>query len=135
MVLKRLFDEWGERYLDTDGESRKRQPPSVKIPAGPLQDIHAAWAGNYPYDPATILAPVAIVRGEWDSWCTDADAHWLFEALKQSPVKRQVILSRGTHELHLEENRYALYRETQTFLTGESPVSKATLPYSNLSRQ
>jgi hypothetical protein len=37
------------------------------------------------YDPGLIRAPVAIIRGEWDSLATDADARWLFDALKASP--------------------------------------------------
>ena len=61
-------------YLDTDPESRTRSPASVKTPSGPLQDIADAWAGDLAYDPGLIRAPVAIIRGEWDSLATDADA-------------------------------------------------------------
>ena len=125
VLSMRNFDEWGEHYLNTDCESQTRNPPAVKIPSGPLQDIQTAWAGEFPYDPGAILAPVAIIRGQWDTWSNDDDARWLFDALKRSPVKRQVIVSRGTHLLHLEENRYALYREAQTFLMGEEPTSEA----------
>ena len=71
---------------------------------------------------ATIHAPVAIIRGEWDSMCTDADAAWLFNALSASPIKRDIKISRATHLMHLESSRYALYRETETFLTaGDAP--------------
>jgi hypothetical protein len=31
-------------------------------------------------------------------------------------VKRDVKIGRATHLMHLEENRYALYHEAQTFL-------------------
>jgi len=51
--------------------------------------------------------------------CTDSDARWLFDALSNSTVKRDVKISRATHLMHLEEGRYALYREAQTFLEGE----------------
>ena len=61
-------------------------------------------------------APVAIIRGEWDSVCTDADARWLFDALSLSPVWRDIKISRATHLMHLEENRFVLYREAETFL-------------------
>src|SRR5882757_3521241 len=37
------FEEWGERYLDTDTESRSRNPPGVKTPTGPFNDILHAW--------------------------------------------------------------------------------------------
>ena len=118
VLSKRHFDHWGERYLDVDPESRGRSPAAVKTPSGAFQDIFDAWAGKLAYDPALVRAPVAIIRGEWDSYCTDDDARWLFDALKASPVRRDVKISRATHLMHLEENRYALYREADTFLNG-----------------
>jgi pimeloyl-ACP methyl ester carboxylesterase len=118
VLSRRHFDAWGPLYLDTDAESRTRTPPGVKTPSGPWQDIADAWAGNLAYDPAQIRAPVAIIRGEWDSLATDADARWLFDALKGSPLRRDVRIARGTHLMHLEESRHALYREAETFLAG-----------------
>jgi hypothetical protein len=46
---------------------------------------------------------------------TDTDAHWLLNALKNSPVRRDVKISRATHLMHLEESCFAFYRETETF--------------------
>jgi pimeloyl-ACP methyl ester carboxylesterase len=90
----------------------------VKTPSGAFQDIYDAWAGELAYDPALVRAPVVIIRGEWDQMSSEQDAKWLFHALKASPIRRIVTISRGTHLMHLEESRYALYRETQTFLAG-----------------
>ncbi len=114
----RHFAEWGQCYLNSDPASRTRPPPSVKTPSGPWFDIGRAWAGDLAYDPSRVSAPVAIIRGEWDSMCMDNDAAWLFDALTSSPIRRDVKISRGTHLMHLETNRYALYRETQNFLAG-----------------
>lgn len=114
------FRDWGERYLRTDPESKARSPASVKTPTGIIYDITAAWQGKLAYDPSLARAPVAIIRGEWDRMCTDADARWLFDALSNSTVKRDVKISRATHLMHLEASRFALYRETQTFLEGET---------------
>ena len=50
--------------------------------------------------------------------CHDDDAQWLFSAFASAPIKRDVKISRATHLMHLESNRYALYRETQAFLAG-----------------
>ena len=61
---------------------------------------------------------VAIIRGEWDRMSSEEDAEWLFNALKASPLRRIATISRATHLMHLEENCFALYRETQTFLAG-----------------
>ena len=118
VLSRRHFDEWSEFYLDTDSNSRTRSPASVKTPSGAFQDIYDAWAGELAYQPGLIRAPVAIIRGEWDGMCTDADASWLFDALSASPRRRDIKIGRATHLMHLEENRYALYREAECFLKG-----------------
>jgi pimeloyl-ACP methyl ester carboxylesterase len=123
VLAKHHFDEWGEAYLDIDPESRTRSPPAVKTPSGAFQDIYDAWAGELAYDPALVRAPVSIIRGEWDGMCTEDDAKWLFNALKSSPIRRIVTISRGSHLMHLEESRYALYRETEAFLAGNDAVA------------
>jgi len=122
-VLSRThFDDWGERYLDSDPRSRTRDPIGVKVPTGPFNDIAHAWRGEFPYDPALVRAPVAIVRGEWDSLIPDADARWLFDAFKGSPDRRDIKIGRATHLMHLETMRHALYRESIAFLQGDDPT-------------
>ena len=113
------FVDWGERYLDSDPAARRCDPPGVKIPTGPFADILAAWHGDLAYDPGAVRAPVAIIRGAWDGLVTDADARWLFDAFTASPDKRDIKISRGTHLMHLEAMRHALYAESIAFLTGE----------------
>jgi pimeloyl-ACP methyl ester carboxylesterase len=116
VLLKRHFERWGECYLDVDPTSRSRVPAAVKVPSGAFQDIFDAWAGELAYDPSRIQAPIAIIRGEWDGMCTDADARWLFDALSSAPIRRDVKIARATHLMLLESARYALYRETEAFL-------------------
>lgn len=118
VLSRRHFEAWGEAYLDVDPESRSRSPAAVKTPCGAFQDIYNAWAGDLAYDPALVRAPVAIIRGAWDGMCRDDDAAWLFDALTASPRRRDVKIGRATHLMHLEESRYALYRETEAFLRG-----------------
>ena len=110
------FDDWAERYLTSDPESRRREPPGVKVPTGPFVEILRSWHGELPYDPGLVVAPVCLIRGEWDGLATDADARWLFDAFTRAPEKRDVKIGRGTHLLHLEVNRTALWRESATFL-------------------
>jgi len=118
-VLSRLhFGEWAERYLDSDPESRQRNPVGVKTPLGPFSEIIKAWHGQFAYEPAKVRCPVAIIRGEWDGLMLDDDARWLFGAFRQSPVKRDIKISRGTHLMHLEAMRPALWRESVNFLHG-----------------
>ena len=90
----------------------------MKVPYGPVADADAAERGALPYDPAEVRSPTLIVRGEWDHWPTDADAQWLFRALVHVPIKRDVKISRGTHVMHLETSRMALFREVENFLGG-----------------
>lgn len=126
VLASRHFAAWGPRYLATDPTSVARMPPSVRVPSGPVADFDAAARGEFPYDPGRIIAPTLIVRGEWDTVTTDADARWLYNALRAVPIKRNVVISHGTHVTHLEESRYQLYREVQVFLeAGDLPPSPA----------
>jgi pimeloyl-ACP methyl ester carboxylesterase len=123
-VLARAhFDEWSERYLDSDPDSRAREPAGVKTPTGPFTDILHAWHGDLAYDPALVQAPIAIIRGEWDGLISDEDARWLFDAFTASPNKRDIKISRATHLMHLEAMRYALYRESIAFLSADDEAS------------
>ena len=118
-VLSRAhFEQWAQIYLDSDPESRKRDPAGVKTPTGPLIEILRAWHGELAWQPEKVAAPVAIMRGGWDGLVTDDDAHWLMKALSRSREKRDVKIDRGTHLMHLEEMRFALWRESATFLLG-----------------
>ncbi|MGH7871616.1 MAG: alpha/beta hydrolase [Candidatus Binatia bacterium] len=117
VLLRAHFDEWGEQYLDSDPDSRRREPAGVKSPAGPFADILSAWHGDLAYSPAQVQAPVAIIRGAWDGLIPDEDARWLFDAFTASPLKRDIKISRATHLMHLETMRYALYRESIAFLS------------------
>jgi pimeloyl-ACP methyl ester carboxylesterase len=111
------FATWAEAYLDCDPASRTRSPPAVKVPSGAFQDIFDAWAGELAFDPGLVRAHVAIIRGEWDGMCTDADAHWLFEGLSAAASRRDIKIGRATHLMLLESGRFALYRETGAFLS------------------
>lgn len=124
VLPRRWFDPWVASWLATDAQASGREPPAVKIPYGPLADVDAAMRGLLPYEPSRVLAPTLIVRGEWDSWPTDADAQWLFGELANAAEKRDVKIGRGTHVMHLETGRGALYGETLAFLDSEdAPVA------------
>jgi branched-chain amino acid transport system substrate-binding protein len=110
---------WGEKYLDSDPHSRERTPPSVLVPTGPEADIERAWAGEFPYQPEKIVSPVLIIRGNWDKVSRDDDVDWLCSRLVHTPIRRDVRIARGTHVMHLEQNRVQLYREVETFLEGD----------------
>ncbi|MGH8962807.1 MAG: alpha/beta hydrolase [Jatrophihabitantaceae bacterium] len=110
------FAAWARDWLATDPNAGARNPPAVRTPVGPRLDVAAAFSGDLAYDPGAIRAPTCILRGEWDSLCTDTDARDLFDALSCAPLRRDVKLGHGTHLMHLESSRHALYREAATFL-------------------
>jgi pimeloyl-ACP methyl ester carboxylesterase len=120
VLSKDVFEGWARAYLDSDPASRTRDPPSVKTPLGPFSEIIAAWHGALAYDPALVQAPVAIIRGEWDGLIPDEDARWLFDAFARSPDKRDIKIGRGTHLMHLEAMRGALWRESLAFLSDDN---------------
>ncbi|HEY1428392.1 MAG TPA: alpha/beta fold hydrolase [Candidatus Tumulicola sp.] len=110
------FSAWAQAYLDSDPGAHERHPPSVKTPTGPLVEILRAWHGELAWEPESLEVPVTIVRGAWDGLVQDDDARWLFERLAKSPERRDVKIARGTHLMHLEEMRTALWRESIAFL-------------------
>jgi pimeloyl-ACP methyl ester carboxylesterase len=119
-VLSKVhFEEWSKCYLDSDPESRSRDPAGVKVPLGPFSEIIKAWHGQPAYDPSQVRSPVAIIRGEWDGLMQDDDARWLFDAFRNAPMKRDIKIGRGTHLMHLEAMRFALWRESIGFLQGD----------------
>ena len=109
------FQAWAEAYLASDPCASTRSPPSVWTPAGPGADVRSWWSGDWLYRPARVLAPTLLVRGAWDSLCTDTDAATLLAALG-SKHKLDCKIERATHLMHLEQQRGALYQRTNAFL-------------------
>lgn len=112
------FARWADAYLDSDPNARDRDPPAVKTPTGPLVEILRAWYGELAWEPEAVAAPVVIIRGSWDGVSSEADARWLFDRFTRAAERRIVTIARGTHLMHLEEMRTALWRESITFLGG-----------------
>lgn len=107
--------QWGPAYLSSDPAALTRDPPAVEVPGGPAADITAAWQGELAYDPARITVPTLLVRGEWDSLCNDEDARRLFDGLG-SQQKRDLVIPRATHLMHLETGRFELWKSVTVFL-------------------
>ncbi len=115
-VLSELhFQAWSQAYLASDPDATQRTPPAVWTPAGPMADVRAWWSGEWFYAPERVHAPTLLVRGEWDSLCTDADAATLLAALGSAPTQ-DCRIERATHLMHLEAQRGLLYQHTNQFL-------------------
>ena len=115
------FDRWAAAYLASDPGAAGRTPPAVRIPGGPRADNADAWAGRLAWNPAELPRPLAIVRGAWDSLCTDADAALLLAAATRAPQRHDRKLAAGTHLMHLETGRRVLYEAVGHALKGDPP--------------
>ena len=112
------FSAWGKSYLKSDplpSRSAKDQP-CVRVPNGPAADLADAWSGHFPYDPSSVRVPVLIVRGEWETVTRPEDASWLWSRFTGASPKRDVLIDKATHVMHLEGSRVQLYEEVATFL-------------------
>ena len=115
VIDERHMQAWSAAYLASDPASATRMPPSVMMPFGPIADIGALWSGKALYDPAKVLAPTLVIKGAWDSLCTDADAQRLLQGLG-AQVKEMVTVPRATHLMQLEQQRDELYAQVNRFL-------------------
>ncbi|NML22538.1 alpha/beta hydrolase [Pseudoflavitalea sp. G-6-1-2] len=89
---------------------------SIMVPSGAQQDIEE-MAHNKPYyDPAKITVPTLLIRGEYDDGPGNADYGTLMAKMVNAPYKKYVVLANGTHIIHLEKERFELYREILHFL-------------------
>ena len=91
-------------------------PDALRIPSGPGADIAQAQGGRYPYDAASIAAPVFVVYGDYDTVVNDAQAADFLHRFSASPLVWRLRIDHGTHVLHLERYRRSLYRSVAAFI-------------------
>ncbi len=116
VLIEPDLEAWGPAYLAPDAGAGERSSQAVRIPNGPQADIIDAMSGGLPYAPDRITAPVLIVRGAWDSLCSDADAGWLASRFG-SPEKADIVIPKATHLMHLEHGREGLFTATVDWLS------------------
>ena len=90
-----------------------------QIPTGTYLDMTA----NLPVvDPAKVLAPVLLVRGEFDGIATVADLEAFYNRLPNGD--RQFVILPGTaHSVVLAINRQLFWHATRAFLTMPAPIA------------
>ena len=112
-VTQRWATEFDASAPHVEGDA----PGALRIPAGPAADIDAvASGGRYPYDPAAITAPVFVVYGDYDTVTDDAGATTLLAKFTASPLTWRMRIDHGSHVMHLERNRWSLYRSVDAFI-------------------
>ncbi len=122
-VLSRVhFNEWAPEWLATDPSHMERNPASVRVPCHAYNDLAAAWSGHLSYDPAHLACPTLVMRGAWDRVCDADDVTW-FRDRVPAPLFHEAAVARGTHLLHLEANRFALYAACEDFIRQQLRVN------------
>ena len=111
-VVESLF----EAAARHDALAGSHHAPAFRCPNGALADLIEVFNGRPLYDPATIEAPVLLVRGECDTTSTASDMRRL-EAAIGSAEKSCLEIPDGSHFLCIEKNRMSLYRAVNAYLT------------------
>lgn len=122
VLQDRHIQTWARDYLASDPHSSEREPPAVLTPAGPQIDVGELWCDRLAVPWAEVRQPTLIVRGRWDSACTDADVQMLRSRLGSHEL-HDVVIEGGTHLLHLEDRRVELHAAVNQFLDRQLPGS------------
>jgi len=119
-----VFDAWADATWATDPEAGKHNPPMLRATNGVAQDSLNYWsAGKALYDPGKITVPTLLLHAEWDADLPSYLAQGYFAQLKNTPYKRLIELSQGTHTVMMEKNRMQFFRELMGFLDEEKPLA------------
>jgi pimeloyl-ACP methyl ester carboxylesterase len=119
-----VFDAWAEATWATDPEASKHSPPMLRATNGVGEDSRNTWsAGKALYDPGKITVPTLILHAEWDADLPSYLAQNYFKRLKNTPYKRLIELSEGTHTVMMEKNRMQFFHELMGFLDEDKPLA------------
>jgi pimeloyl-ACP methyl ester carboxylesterase len=119
-----VFDAWADATWATDPEASKQNPPMLRAPNGVMEDSANTWgAGKALYDPGKITVPTLLLHAEWDADLPSYQAQGYFAQLKNTPYKRLIELSEGTHTVMMEKNRMQFFHELMGFLDEEKPLA------------
>ena len=108
------FDAFWRTLVDSGQASEDGE--TIVAPNGTLLDLRDAAKGDPSYDPSAIDVPTLVIRGSLDPTSTRSDALLLFDALDvPSDEASYVEVGGGTHFIHLERRRHALYDAVRCF--------------------
>lgn len=113
---------WAAKFRASTPRIGKDAPDQIRIPNGPNVDVDEAISGKYPYSPKDITTPVFVVYGNYDVVLNDAEASSFLSSFSSSPMKWKLQISDGTHVMHLERERWALYESVAAFIRATSEV-------------
>jgi pimeloyl-ACP methyl ester carboxylesterase len=119
-----VFKAWADATWATDPEASKHSPPMLRAPNGVFEDnLKYLSAGKAQYDPGKITVPTLLLHAEWDADLPSYLAQAYFKQLTNTPYKRLIELSEGTHTVMMEKNRMQFFHELMGFLDEENPLA------------
>lgn len=107
---------WASEFAKSQPVRFKGTGDALRIPAGCIADIHDAKTGKYPYRQSDVTVPVMVVFGDYDDEVDDAGAKAFLGRFTSSSLKWRLRIDHGTHVMHLERNRWSLYRSVAAFI-------------------
>src|SRR5262245_6852197 len=105
--------------LDSDPESRTREPRAFRAPSGAMEDSFYLAMGRSLWDASLVLAPTLVLASERDFWSRPADREKLRAELVHSSRVSVVVIPGATHHVHLDRDdrgRKLLLETTLAFL-------------------
>lgn len=121
-----VTSRWAAAFQDSAPHVAGNPPGEIRIPDGPGADIEAANEDSYPYAPSQVTVPLLAVYGNYDTESArpvSATTAFL-ERFTSSPLKWQLCIHDGTHVMHLERNRMALYESVLGFIRAAEELKK-----------
>ena len=92
-----------------------RHGDGVQVPSGFEQDLRNAFSGKPDYDASRVSAPTLLLRGAWDTICTDKDMATLWHGLANCHARQMLTIDRATHVPILEQQRFAVWAAIAAF--------------------
>lgn len=115
----RVASAYADATIASDPTSGQRDPPSARVPAGPLRDSFALAGGTRMWDAGAIRAATLVVRGSLDFWSRPDDLAALRRELVHTRRVEVVELPGAAHFVFLdrpEHGRERLVAMLRSFL-------------------
>jgi pimeloyl-ACP methyl ester carboxylesterase len=116
----RVAAAYADTAIASDPTAVQRDPPSVRVPTGPLRDSYLLAGGTKLWDAGAIRAATLVVRSELDFWSRREDVEALRRELVHARRVEIVELPGATHVVFLdrpEHGRTQLVELLRRFLS------------------
>ena len=119
-----MFDAWANATWATDPKRQNKIRRCCARRTACWRTARNTYgAGKALYDPGKITVPTLLLHAEWDADLPSYLAQGYFAQLKNTPYKRLIELSEGTHTVMMEKNRMQFFHELMGFLDEEKPLA------------